>query len=187
MEILYHCSGYHNPEAKRYRLRSHGTKTFGGDFLATRYRSIHYVHQWICIEPMEHQWLVPLGLNRLTMSELYCQSLDIVPSMNLFRIFYKVSKQGHWFSFEKRVGKGISGQIFCETFSGLKGWENIFFFVDRRAIPDAMVWRHHESDVNDPALEDGFSSLDVQALIEMVIDLRPVPSGLLFQGGLATT
>ncbi|GJU38447.1 hypothetical protein Tco_1191404 [Tanacetum coccineum] len=96
--------------------------------------------------------LVSLGLNRLTMFELYCRSLDIFPSVNLFLVFYKVSKQGHW-----------------------------------RAIPDAMAWRHHDSDVNDPIPKDGFSVSDGQILSKRVIDLRPVPSGLLFQGGLATT
>ncbi|GJY82618.1 hypothetical protein Tco_0495994 [Tanacetum coccineum] len=95
--------------------------------------------------------LVPLGLNQLTMFELYCQSLDIVPSVNLFRVFYKVSKQGHW-----------------------------------RATPDAMAWRHYDSDVNDPVPEDGFSASDVQVLTEQVVDLRPVPSRPFFQGGLAT-
>ncbi|GJR62779.1 hypothetical protein Tco_1504941, partial [Tanacetum coccineum] len=50
-----------------------------------------------------------------------------------------------------------------------------------------MAWRHHDSDVNDPASEDGFSVSDVQTLTERVIDLRRVPSELLFQGGLATT
>ncbi|GKA43921.1 hypothetical protein Tco_0736645 [Tanacetum coccineum] len=102
--------------------------------------------------------LVPLGLNRLTMFELYCRSLGIVPSVNLFRVFYKVSKQGHWFSFEKRVGKGAGGQVFRETFSGLKGWKKRFFFLDRRVVPDAMAWRHHDSDVNDPVPEDGFQA-----------------------------
>nr|GEV45278.1 transposase (putative), gypsy type [Tanacetum cinerariifolium] len=76
--------------------------------------------------------------------------------------FYKVSKQGHWFSFEKRVGKGAG---------------------DRRAITDGMAWRRHDSDINDPVPEDGCSMQDVEALTERVIDLRPVPSGLLFQGG----
>ncbi|GKC46665.1 hypothetical protein Tco_1064387 [Tanacetum coccineum] len=104
-----------------------------------------------------------------------------------FHAFYKVSKQGHWFSFKKRVGKGAGGQVFRETFSGLKGWKKRFFFLDRRAIPDAMAWRHHDLYVNDPASEDGFSMSDVQTLTERVIDLRPVPSRLLFQGGLATT
>nr|GEX86880.1 hypothetical protein [Tanacetum cinerariifolium] len=87
---------------------------------------------------------------KLTISELYCRSLCIVPSVNLFRIFYKVSKQGHLFSFEKRVGKGAG-------------------------------------DINDLASVDGFSVQDVQTLTEKVIDLRPIPFGLLFQGGLTTT
>nr|GEX30894.1 hypothetical protein [Tanacetum cinerariifolium] len=50
-----------------------------------------------------------------------------------------------------------------------------------RAIPDAMAWRHHDSDINDPVLEDGFNASDVQMLTERIIDLRPVPSRLLFQ------
>nr|GEU60139.1 reverse transcriptase domain-containing protein [Tanacetum cinerariifolium] len=58
---------------------------------------------------------------------------------------------------------------------------------DRRAIPDAMAWRHHDFDVNDPILEDSFNASDVPILTEQVVDLRPVPSGLLFLGGLATT
>ncbi|GKE32509.1 hypothetical protein Tco_1451831 [Tanacetum coccineum] len=128
--------------------------------------------------------LVPLGLNRLTMFELYCRSLGIVPSVNLFCVFYKISKHGNWFSFEKRVGKGAGGPVFRETFSGLKGWKKRFFFLDRSVVPDAMAWRHHDSDVNDPVLEDGFSASDVQVLAEQVVDLRPVPSGLLFLGGL---
>nr|GEU87092.1 hypothetical protein [Tanacetum cinerariifolium] len=49
------------------------------------------------------------------------------------------------------------------------------------------IRRHHDSDVNDPVPENGFSELDVQTLTEQVIDLLSVPSGLFFQGGLATT
>ncbi|GJR74431.1 hypothetical protein Tco_0086796 [Tanacetum coccineum] len=64
-----------------------------------------------------------------------------------------------------------------------KGWT-----MDQlRAIPDAMVWRHHDSDFNDPVPEDGFQASDVLLLTERVIGLQPVPSGLLFYGGLATT
>ncbi|GJZ53095.1 hypothetical protein Tco_0607980 [Tanacetum coccineum] len=97
---------------------------------------------------------VPLGLNQTTMFELYCHSLGITPTVNLFRIFYKLSKQGHWFSFEKRVGKGAG---------------------DRRVIPDAMALRHHDSCVFDPMPDDNYSLLDVRALVENVVDLRPVP------------
>ncbi|GJZ39609.1 hypothetical protein Tco_0586172 [Tanacetum coccineum] len=56
-----------------------------------------------------------------------------------------------------------------------------------RVVSDAMAWRLHDSNVNDPVPEDGFSASDVQVLTEQVVDLRPVPSGLLFLGGLAST
>ncbi|GJV24540.1 hypothetical protein Tco_1377235 [Tanacetum coccineum] len=91
------------------------------------------------------------------MFELYCRSLGISPTVNLFRIFYKISKQGHWFSFEKRVGKKCRGPI-----------------------PNAMAWRHHDSDVNDILPDNDFSIMDV-------IDLRPVHPDVLFVVGLATT
>ncbi|GJU37845.1 hypothetical protein Tco_1186199 [Tanacetum coccineum] len=29
----------------------------------------------------------------------------------------------------------------------MKKWKGRFFFIDRRAIPDAMCWRHHDSDI----------------------------------------
>ncbi|GJW49527.1 hypothetical protein Tco_0090878 [Tanacetum coccineum] len=103
--------------------------------------------------------LVPLRLNRLTMFEMYCRSL----------------------------GKYAGGKIFNETFSGMKGWKDRFFFIDRRAIPDAMAWRHHDSDVSDAFSNNDFSIQDVQSLTKKIIDLRPVPPGILFGVGLATT
>ncbi|GJZ95466.1 reverse transcriptase domain-containing protein [Tanacetum coccineum] len=116
--------------------------------------------------------LVPLGLTRLTLFELYCRSLNIVPSVTLFRVFYKLSKQGDWFSFEKRAGKDFRGKILNETFSCMKKWKGRFFFIDRRAIPDAMCWRHHDSDISDPAPKDGFDEADVITLTHQPIDIR---------------
>nr|GFB54930.1 hypothetical protein [Tanacetum cinerariifolium] len=121
------------------------------------------------------------------MFELYCRSLGIAPTVNLFCVFYKISKQGNWFYFKKRVGKGAGGKIFRETFSRMKGWKDKFFFIDRREILDAMAWRHHDSNVNDPLPDDDYSPLDVRTLAERVVDLRPVHLGLLFTIGLATT
>nr|GEZ67186.1 hypothetical protein [Tanacetum cinerariifolium] len=124
-----------------------------------------------------------LSDDMIVLYEQYFEFSGVVPSVNLFRVFYKVSKQGHWFSFEKRVGKGAGGQVFRETFSGLKEWKKRFFFLNGRAIPDALAWRHHDYDVSDPVLEDGFSASDVHTLTERVVDFRHVPSGLLFRGG----
>ncbi|GJZ26900.1 hypothetical protein Tco_0571153 [Tanacetum coccineum] len=50
-----------------------------------------------------------------------------------------------------------------------------------------MTCRHHDSDVYDAFPNNDFSIQDVQSLIERIIDLRPMPFGLLFRAGLATT
>nr|GEU42395.1 hypothetical protein [Tanacetum cinerariifolium] len=36
------------------------------------------------------------GVNRATYFEIYCRSLDITPTVHLFRVFYKLCKQGNW-------------------------------------------------------------------------------------------
>ena len=90
--------------------------------------------------------LVPLGMHRATLFEVYCRSMHIPPTTPLFRVFYKLSKQGDWFSFEKRIHKNRK-VCFGEFPSCLKGWKYNFFFIDRRAIPFAMPWRHSDSDV----------------------------------------
>ncbi|GJW65609.1 hypothetical protein Tco_0117493, partial [Tanacetum coccineum] len=129
--------------------------------------------------------LVPLGLNRVTMFEIYCRSLEIDPSVNLFRAFYKLNKQGHWFSFERRSGKGGHDKIFNEFCTSLKHWKDQFFLIDRRAIPDAMPWRHQDSSVADLAPTD-VRAKDIRRLCENVIDLRPVHPAMLYAIGLTT-
>ncbi|GJX38064.1 hypothetical protein Tco_0251367 [Tanacetum coccineum] len=79
---------------------------------------------------------------------------------------------------------GLYEQYF--EFAGLR-WKWRFFFIDRRAIPDAMCWRHHDSDISDHAPKDGFDEDDVIALTSQPIDIRGIPSGLLFSAGLAIT
>nr|GEX87596.1 hypothetical protein [Tanacetum cinerariifolium] len=46
---------------------------------------------------------------------------------------------------------------------------------------------HHDSDVYDAFPDNDFSIQDVHSLTERIIELRPVPSGLLFGAELATT
>ncbi|GJU08828.1 hypothetical protein Tco_1125258 [Tanacetum coccineum] len=48
--------------------------------------------------------LVPLGLAKVITFEVLCRSLDIEPTVTLFRVFQTLSKQGDWFSFAKRGG-----------------------------------------------------------------------------------
>ncbi|GKA71250.1 hypothetical protein Tco_0777389, partial [Tanacetum coccineum] len=51
------------------------------------------------------------------------------------------------------------------------GWKKRFFFLDRRAIPQAMAWRHHDSDIHDPLPTDGFRASDVVTLTNQSIDI----------------
>ncbi|GJU04639.1 V-type proton ATPase subunit B2 [Tanacetum coccineum] len=74
---------------------------------------------------------------------------DVTPTVPLFRVFYKLCKQGHWFSFQNRAGKGCQPCL-KDAPTSLKKWKDKFFLVDRRAAPIAMAWRHHDSSVADP-------------------------------------
>nr|GEV39529.1 hypothetical protein [Tanacetum cinerariifolium] len=129
--------------------------------------------------------LVSLGLNRLTMFEIYSRSLEIKPSVIRFRTFYKLTKQGHLFSFECRSGKGGQGKIFNEFWTSLKHLKDQFFLIDRRVIPDAMPWRHQDSSGADPA-PTGVLAEDIRRLCENIIDLCPVHPAMLYAVGLTT-
>ncbi|GJS61876.1 hypothetical protein Tco_0656660 [Tanacetum coccineum] len=61
-----------------------------------------------------------------------------------------------------------------------------FFFIDRRAIPDAMVWRHPDAAIDYPRPAAGsFSMADVRQLSAYVIKLRDMPEGVLVLSGLS--
>ncbi|GJW13785.1 hypothetical protein Tco_0017918 [Tanacetum coccineum] len=93
--------------------------------------------------------LVPMGVNRVILFEIRCRSLDINPTVSLFRVFYKLCKQGHWVSFENKTG-GRSKKCFKEVTSSLK-------------------------DLRDDFLTH-YSKSDATLLAEFVVPLRPHPS-----------
>ena len=129
--------------------------------------------------------LVPLGLHRATLFEVYCRSMHIPPTTPLFRVFYKLSKQGCWFSFEKRTGNNRK-VCFGDFPSSLKGWKEEFFLIDRRAIPFAMPWRHHDSDVSDPFPKGEFNPVHANKLAECIIEPFQVPHDCLYMLGMSS-
>ncbi|GJZ63176.1 retrovirus-related pol polyprotein from transposon TNT 1-94 [Tanacetum coccineum] len=80
-----------------------------------------------------------IGLNRPTMFEIYCRSLNIHPTVNLFRAFYKLNKQGHC------VADPPPTRVWAEDIRRL--CENI---IDLRPVHPAMlyeiglttIWKH---------------------------------------------
>ncbi|GJX81320.1 hypothetical protein Tco_0330801 [Tanacetum coccineum] len=117
-----------------------------------------------------------MGVNRVILFEIRCRSLDIPHTVSLFRVFYKLCKQGHWFLFENKIG-GRSMNFFKEVTSSLKGWKKKFFLIDRRAIPDAMPWRHSDTDVRDD-FPNNYNEEHADRLATPVVLLRPPPCGL---------
>nr|GEV01158.1 hypothetical protein [Tanacetum cinerariifolium] len=109
--------------------------------------------------------LVSMRVNRVIFFEIRCVILDFSPPVSLFpRVFYKLCKQGHWFSFENKIGSGTH-KCFKEITSSLKGWKKKFFLLDRRAILDAMPGRHSDTDLHDDFLTH-FNEDDVARLSE---------------------
>ena len=127
--------------------------------------------------------IVPLGLNKVITFEVLCRSLDIEPTVTLFRVFQTLSKAGHWFSFSKRKAP----QPICmeDTKTGLKDWKHKFFLIDRRAIPEYMPWRHPDSCVTDGVPTSGFSQAEVDKLKANIVRLRDIPEGVLVLSGLS--
>nr|GEW80723.1 hypothetical protein [Tanacetum cinerariifolium] len=68
--------------------------------------------------------------------------------MDLFRVFQTLCKQGDWFSFVKR--RAHSPVCIDDNRSCMKHWKSVFFFIDRRAISDSMIWRHPSAAIDDP-------------------------------------
>ncbi|GJS02958.1 hypothetical protein Tco_0319466 [Tanacetum coccineum] len=131
--------------------------------------------------------LTPLGVNHSVIFEMYCRALNITPTVPLFRVFYKLCKQGNWFSFQNRVGKGLKPCIRGAPTS-LKKWKDKFFLIDRRAAPIAMSWRHHDSSVADvlPGPSE-YNAADVATLLEVPIQLHKPYNSLLYIAGLSPT
>nr|GEY12934.1 hypothetical protein [Tanacetum cinerariifolium] len=92
--------------------------------------------------------------------------------------------EGHWFSFENKTGRGTR-KCFKEVTTSLKCWKRNFFLINRRAIPDAMPWRHDDTDLHDD-FPSNFNQDDVERLFEFLVPLRPPPCHLLYVCGLTT-
>nr|GEV91929.1 hypothetical protein [Tanacetum cinerariifolium] len=65
------------------------------------------------------------------------------------------------------------------------GWKKKFFLLDRQAIPDAMPWRHSDTDLHDD-FPTHFNEDDFARLSECQVPLCPPPRHLLYMYGLTT-
>ncbi|GJZ56889.1 hypothetical protein Tco_0612383 [Tanacetum coccineum] len=91
------------------------------------------------------------------------ENMEIEPTMTLFRAFQTLCKQGDWFSFAE--SRSPSPVFIDDNRSCMKHWKSGFFLINRRAISDAMVWRHPDTGIEDPRSAAGsFSMVDARQL-----------------------
>ncbi|GJZ34672.1 hypothetical protein Tco_0580489 [Tanacetum coccineum] len=80
---------------------------------------------------------------------------------------------------------GRSRKFFKEVTSRLKDWKKKFFLIDHRAMPDAMPWRHTDTDLRDD-FPMHYNESDATRLAKFIVPLRPPPRHLLYMCGLTT-
>ncbi|GJY96085.1 hypothetical protein Tco_0512446 [Tanacetum coccineum] len=103
---------------------------------------------------------------------------QIEPTVALFRVFQTLCKQGDWFSFAKR--RDPSPVCIDDNRSCMKHWKSGFFFIDRRAIMDSMVWRHPGVTIDDLRPVAGSHSMAyMRRLSSHVIKLRDMPKAFM--------
>ncbi|GJZ89560.1 hypothetical protein Tco_0661342, partial [Tanacetum coccineum] len=109
--------------------------------------------------------------------------LRVIPSVNLFRVFYIPSYSSGWMSFSKRPGK-YTPQCYTKPLDSLKNWNNRFFWVDERVFPTTVAWRTSAPKDSMP-LEGTYSVEDVAILNACWAPIQKQPETLLCLVGLS--
>ncbi|GJW45953.1 hypothetical protein Tco_0077599 [Tanacetum coccineum] len=103
-----------------------------------------------------------IGAVKVGHFEINCRVLNIIPTLNLFHVFYVPSYNSGWMSFSKRPGKNTS-QCYTKPIDSLKNWNNRFFWVDERIFPTVVAWPTSAPKVKVPSA-DSYAAADVTLL-----------------------
>ncbi|GJX05255.1 hypothetical protein Tco_0191171 [Tanacetum coccineum] len=103
-----------------------------------------------------------IGAAKVSHFEINCRVLNIIPTVNLFRVFYVPSYNSGWMSFSKRPGKNTP-QCYTKPLDSLKNWNNRFFWVDEKVFPTVVAWRTAATKDDKPQANT-YSVVDVTTL-----------------------
>ncbi|GKA38015.1 hypothetical protein Tco_0724580, partial [Tanacetum coccineum] len=124
-----------------------------------------------------------IGAAKVSHFEITCRVLNIIPTLNLFRVFYVPSYNSGWMSFSKRPGKNTP-QCYTKPLDSLKNWNNRFFWVDERIFPTVVACRTSAPKDGMPSA-DSYSSVDVTTLDTRRTPIQKQPEVLLCLVGLS--
>ncbi|KAK1432687.1 hypothetical protein QVD17_09585 [Tagetes erecta] len=153
------------------------------DFACCRYPLSPFLIELLLYYGIHFYQVNPLGLCRPTHFEIACRGLGGVPTVSLFRCFYRLDKSGDWFTFSKRR----KPNPFCalDIPDSRKGWKKKFFYVseDFAALPRGSLGMT----VKDPVPAEG--SYDAHLFDLLKGNPTPIvvyPEPLLVLAGLST-
>ncbi|KAF5758273.1 hypothetical protein HanXRQr2_Chr16g0727381 [Helianthus annuus] len=119
----------------------------------------------------------PKGMARVLHFEVLCRALGYDPSLLLFRRFFRLAKNGDWFTFETSK---VDSCLISSMVTTLGTWKNRFFWVSDTIVPFKMVWRHPDAVLNEPEpLESDLNDAFLKAIRECPSRVRPFPEHLL--------
>ncbi|GJX91693.1 hypothetical protein Tco_0345019 [Tanacetum coccineum] len=124
-----------------------------------------------------------IGAAKVCHFEINCRVLNIIPTLNLFRVFYIPSNNSGWMSFSKRPGKNTP-QCYTKPLDSLKNWNNRFFWVDERIFPTIVEWRTG-APKDKMSSADSYSAADVTILNTHYTPIQKQPELLLCLVGLS--
>ncbi|GJU54222.1 hypothetical protein Tco_1227936 [Tanacetum coccineum] len=117
-----------------------------------------------------------IGTEKVSHFEISCRVQNIIPTLNLFRVFYVPSYNVGWMSFSKRPGKNTP-QCYTKPLDSLKNWNNRFFLIDEMVFPTVVDWRTSAPRYEMPA-EGTYNAKNVASVL---ITHRPPHFPKLFQ------
>ncbi|GJS33815.1 hypothetical protein Tco_0532197 [Tanacetum coccineum] len=124
-----------------------------------------------------------IGAAKVGHFEINCRVLNIIPTLNLFHVFYVPSYNSGWMSFSKRPGKNTP-QCYTKPLDSLKNWNNRFFWVNERIFPTIAAWRTSAPKDKVPSA-DSYAAADVTLLDTHRTPFQKQPKHLLCLIGLS--
>ncbi|GJW10668.1 hypothetical protein Tco_1576495 [Tanacetum coccineum] len=114
------------------------TKNF--EFANFRIPISHFLFDILGYYQIHLSQLSVIGAAKVSHFEINCRVLNIILTVNLFRVFYVSSYNSRWMSFSKRPRKNTP-QCYTKPLDSLKNWNNRFFWVDEKVFPTVVAWR----------------------------------------------
>ncbi|KAJ0530714.1 hypothetical protein HanRHA438_Chr10g0463931 [Helianthus annuus] len=119
----------------------------------------------------------PQRLARVLHFEVLCRASGYDPILLSFHRFFRLVKNGDWFTFETSK---VDTYLVSSMVTTLGAWKDRFFWVSESTVPFKMIWRHPDAVLNEPEPSESESnSCFLKAIRECPSRVRPFPEYLL--------